>query len=71
MSGKVVLSFVLGAAAGAVGMYFGMKQACEIYIEKKSSSLRLIMRQHTSQSPKKERRRQENGRKSGKDAEKP
>lgn len=34
MSGKVVLSFVLGAAAGAVGMYFGMKQACEIYIEK-------------------------------------
>lgn len=34
MSRKVVLSFVLGAAAGAVGMYFGMKQACEIYIEK-------------------------------------
>lgn len=34
MSGKVVLSFVLGVAAGAVGMYFGMKQACEIYIEK-------------------------------------
>lgn len=34
MIGKVVLSFVLGAAAGAVGMYFGMKQACEIYIEK-------------------------------------
>ena len=33
MSGKVVLSFVLGVAAGAVGMYFGMKQACEIYIE--------------------------------------
>lgn len=34
MSGKVVLSFVLGVAAGAVGIYFGMKQACEIYIEK-------------------------------------
>ena len=34
MNGKVVLSFVLGAAAGAVGMYFGMKQACEVYIDK-------------------------------------
>lgn len=34
MSGKVVLSFVLGVAAGAVGMYFGMKQACEMYIDK-------------------------------------
>lgn len=34
MSGKVVLSFVLGATAGAAGMYFGMKQACEVYIEK-------------------------------------
>lgn len=34
MSGKAVLSFVLGAAAGAVGMYFGMKQACEVYIDK-------------------------------------
>lgn len=34
MSGKVVLSFVLGAAAGAAGMYFGMKKACEVYIEK-------------------------------------
>lgn len=34
MNGKVVLSFVLGAAGGAVGMYFGMKKACEIYIEK-------------------------------------
>lgn len=34
MSGKVVLSFVLGAAGGAVGMYFGMKKACEVYIEK-------------------------------------
>lgn len=34
MSGKAVLSFVLGAAAGAVGMYFGMKQACETYIDK-------------------------------------
>lgn len=34
MSGKVVLSFVLGAATGAVGMYFGMKQACEKYIGK-------------------------------------
>lgn len=32
MNGKVVLSFVLGVAAGAVGMYFGMKQACEVYI---------------------------------------
>lgn len=34
MSGKAVLSFVLGAATGAVGMYFGMKQACEKYIDK-------------------------------------
>lgn len=34
MSEKVVLSFVLGAATGAVGMYFGMKQACEKYIDK-------------------------------------
>lgn len=34
MSGKVVLSFVLGAAGGAVGMYFGIKKACEVYIEK-------------------------------------
>lgn len=34
MSGKVVLSFVLGAATGTVGMYFGMKQACEKYIDK-------------------------------------
>lgn len=33
MSGKVVLSFVLGVAAGAAGMYFGMKQACETYID--------------------------------------
>ena len=34
MNGKVVLSFILGAAGGAVGMYFGMKQACEAYIGK-------------------------------------
>ena len=34
MNGKVVLSFVLGAAGGAVGMYFGMKKACETYINK-------------------------------------
>lgn len=34
MSGKVVLSFVLGVATGAAGMYFGMKQACEVYIDK-------------------------------------
>lgn len=34
MNGKVVLSFILGAAGGAVGMYFGMKQACEMYIDK-------------------------------------
>ena len=34
MNGKVVLSFVLGAAGGAVGMYFGMKKACETYIDK-------------------------------------
>lgn len=34
MNGKVVLSFVLGAAGGAVGMYFGMKKACEVYIDK-------------------------------------
>lgn len=34
MNGKVVLSFVLGAAGGAVGMYFGMKRACEMYIDK-------------------------------------
>lgn len=34
MSGKVVLSFILGAAGGATAMYFGMKKACEVYIEK-------------------------------------
>ena len=34
MNGKVVLSFILGAAGGAVGMYFGIKQACETYIDK-------------------------------------
>ena len=34
MNGKVVLSFILGAAGGAVGMYFVMKQACEVYIDK-------------------------------------
>lgn len=34
MNGKVVLSFILGAAGGAVGMYFGMKKACEMYIDK-------------------------------------
>lgn len=34
MNGKVVLSFILGAAGGAVSMYFGMKQACEMYIDK-------------------------------------
>lgn len=34
MNGKVVLSFILGAAGGAVGMYFGMKKACEAYIDK-------------------------------------
>ena len=34
MNGKVILSFILGAASGAVGMYFGMKQACETYIDK-------------------------------------
>lgn len=33
MSGKVILSFILGAAAGATGMYFGMKKACETYID--------------------------------------
>ena len=34
MNGKVVLSFILGAAGGAVSMYFGMKKACETYIDK-------------------------------------
>ena len=34
MNVKVVLSFILGAAGGAVGIYFGMKQACEVYIDK-------------------------------------
>ena len=33
MSGKVVLSFILGAAGGATAMYFGMKKACETYID--------------------------------------
>lgn len=41
MNGKVVLSFVLGVAAGAVGMYFGMKQACEIYIEKEIEQFKI------------------------------
>ena len=34
MNGKVVLSFILGASGGAVCMYFGMKHACEVYINK-------------------------------------
>ena len=34
MNRKVILSFILGAAGGAVGMYFGMKKACETYIDK-------------------------------------
>lgn len=33
MSGKVVLSFILGATGGATAMYFGMKKACETYID--------------------------------------
>lgn len=33
MSGKVILSFILGAAGGATAMYFGMKKACETYID--------------------------------------
>lgn len=33
MSGKVILSFILGAGGGATAMYFGMKKACETYID--------------------------------------
>lgn len=33
MSGKVILNFILGAAGGATAMYFGMKKACETYID--------------------------------------
>lgn len=40
MNGKVVLSFILGAAGGAVGMYFGMKKACETYINKEISQFK-------------------------------
>lgn len=40
MSGKVVLSFILGAAAGATGMYFGMKKACETYIDNEISQFK-------------------------------
>ena len=41
MNGKVVLSFILGAAGGAVGMYFGMKQACESYINKEIDQFKI------------------------------
>ena len=41
MKGKIVLSFVLGAVGGAVGMYFGMKQACESYINKEIDQLKV------------------------------
>lgn len=40
MSGKVVLSFILGAAAGATAMYFGMKKACETYIDNEISQFK-------------------------------
>ena len=40
MSGKVVLSFILGAAGGATAMYFGMKKACETYIDNEISQFK-------------------------------
>lgn len=40
MSGKVVLSFILGAAGGATAMYFGMKKACETYISNEISQFK-------------------------------
>lgn len=66
MSGKVVLSFVLGAATGAVGMYFGIKQACEVYIDKEIEQFKADYEAAHQEKRKKERRHQENGRKSGK-----
>ena len=41
MNVKLVLSFILGAAGGAVGMYFGMKQACESYINKEIDQFKI------------------------------
>lgn len=40
MSGKVILSFILGAAGGATAMYFGMKKACETYIDNEISQFK-------------------------------
>ena len=40
MSGKVVLSFILGATGGATAMYFGMKKACETYIDNEISQFK-------------------------------
>lgn len=34
MDGKIVISFILGAAAGGIGTYFAMKNATEAYIER-------------------------------------
>lgn len=40
MSGKVILSFILGAAGGATAMYFGIKKACETYIDNEISQFK-------------------------------
>ena len=53
MNGKVVLSFILGAAGGAVGMYFGMKQACETYIDKEIEQFKADYEAAHEQKPEK------------------
>lgn len=67
MSGKVVLSFVLGAATGAVGMYFGMKQACETYIDKEIEQFKA---DYEATHQEKEEKKSEDVKKMEKDAEK-
>ena len=53
MNGKVVVSFILGAAGGAVGMYFGMKQACETYIDKEIEQFKADYEAAHEQKPEK------------------
>ena len=67
MSGKVVLSFVLGAAVGAVGMYFGMKQACEVYIDKEIEQFKA---DYEATHKKKEEKKSEDVKKMGENLEK-
>lgn len=59
MSGKVVLSFVLGAAAGATGMYFGMKKACEKYVDKEVEQFKADYEAAHQEKEKKEEKKNE------------